>query len=386
MQPWENPELDEIKGNYYQLAVDHFDGDYSERDRIGEFSLERWKKAAEVGFLGMNLPKKYGGHDMATTQMVAAFEGFSEACRDSGFIFALGNQLCGIQFTINQFASDEIKEQYLPELINGNRLAAYAFTEETSGSDAYSMQTTAVEEGDGFRLNGTKCYLTNSPYSDLALVFAKTSDVRGPFSLTAFLVDMNWEGASQGREFEKVGLRTVRMGELLFDNVFVPKSHIIGGKGVGLRVLTESTGWERAILIAIALGPMNRGLKECVDRVKNRQQFDKPIGSFQQISSKIANMVMKQKICRQVIYDLASKIESGKSMHAVAQDTAIAKLFVSENFVQFEMDAMQIFGVRGYLIESFINQDLRDSLSFNIWSGTSETLRNTIAKLEGLPA
>jgi alkylation response protein AidB-like acyl-CoA dehydrogenase len=182
-----------------------------------------------------------------------------------------------------------------------------------------------------------------------------------------------------------MGLRTVIMGELKFENVLVPKDHIIGVKGGGLRVLTESTLWERAILIAAALGPMARGLEACIERTKTRVQFDKPIGAFQQVAAKIANMTMRYKLSRQTIYDIASKIGNGSSLQPHAQDAAIAKLFVSDNFVNFEMDAMQIFGVRGYLLESFAQQDLRDSLSFNIWAGTSETLRNTIAKLAGLP-
>ena len=283
------------------------------------------------------------------------------------------------------FGSQELQQKYLPDLMSGKSLAAYGFTEKTSGSDAYSMETTAVEEGDNYRLSGTKCYLTNSPFANLALVFAKTSETRGPFSLTAFLVDMDWEGASHGREFEKMGLRTVRMGELVFDDVLVPKSHIVGVKGGGLRVLTESTLWERAILIATALGPMARGLNACIERTKTRTQFDKPIGAFQQISSKVANMIRNYKLSRQVIYDIASRLGKGSSLQPHAQDAAIAKLFVSENFVNFELDAMQIFGVRGYLLESFQQQDLRDSLSFNIWAGTSETLRNTVSKLAGLP-
>lgn len=385
MQPWENPEIDAMKGKYHQLALDYFSGDFAERDKTGDFSLQRWKKAAEIGLLSMMMPASLGGMEVPVTHVVAAFEGFGEGCRDGGFVYALGNQLYGIQLTIKQFADEALKEKYLPELMNGNRLAAYGFTEETSGSDAYSMQTTATEEGDNYRINGRKCYITNAPYADSAIVFAKTSEARSPFSLTTFLVDMNNEGASHGREFEKIGLRTVRMGELVFDNVLVPKSNILGGKGGGLRVLAESTGWERAVLISSALGPMNRGLKACIERAKTRNQFDKPIGAYQQISSKIADMVMRQRLSRQVIYDLASKLSSDKSMHTCAQDAAITKLFVSDNFIRFEMDAMQIFGVRGYLLESFINRDLRDSLSFNIWSGTSETLRNTIAKLEGLP-
>ena len=385
MQPWQDPEIEIIRQKYYDFAKNTLSGDHSSRDKEGEFSLERWKQVADFGFLKLLMPEAYGGSAGPVTHAVAAIEGLGEGSLDGGFNYALCNQLCGLQNTIKMFGSEELQSMYLPKLISGESLAAYGFTEQTSGSDAYSMETTATEEGDYFKLNGIKCYLTNSPYANLALVFAKTGKGRSPFALTAFLVDMEWEGAKHGREFDKMGLRTVRMGEMIFEDVMVPKSHIVGVKGGGLRVLTESTLWERAILTATALGPMARGLKSCVERTKTRSQFDKPIGSFQQISSKVANMVSRHRLSRQVIYDMASRLGEGTSLQPYAQDAAIAKLFISDNFVNFELDAMQIFGVRGYLLESFHQQDLRDSLSFNIWAGTSETLRNTIAKLEGVP-
>ncbi len=385
MQPWQDPEIDIIRKKYNEFAIENLLGDTEQRDKEGDFSIKRWKEVAEFGFLKLLMPENLGGAEVPVTHLVAAIEGLGEGSMDGGFNYAICNQLCGLQTTINIFGSDELKSRYLPDLMSGKSMAAYGFTEETSGSDAYSMEATAVEEGDAFRLSGTKCYITNAPYANLALVFAKTSPTRSPFALTAFLVDMEWEGATHGREYDKMGLRTVRMGELIFDNVQVPKSHIVGVKGGGLRVLTESTLWERAILIATALGPMARGLKSCIERTKTRNQFEKPIGAFQQVSSKVANMIMRYKLSRQIIYDIASRIGNGSSLQPHAQDAAIAKIFVSDNFVNFELDAMQIFGVRGYLLESFAQQDLRDSLSFNIWAGTSETLRNTVAKLAGLP-
>jgi len=384
MQPWQDPNIESVRQKYLQLAKS-LNGDAPQRDKEGEFSLERYKQVADAGFLKLMMPAALGGDEVPVTHAVAAIEGLGEGCHDGGFNYAICNQLCGLQVTLKMFASDELQQKYLPDMMAGTSLAAYGFTEDTSGSDAYSMETTAEEEEDGFRLNGTKCYITNAPFADKAIVFAKTSATRSPFSLTAFLVDMEWDGASHGQEFEKMGLRTVRMGELRFENVLVPKDHIIGVKGGGLRVLTESTLWERAILIAAALGPMARGLEACIERTKTRIQFDKPIGAFQQIAAKIADMTMRYKLSRQTIYDIASKIGEGSSLQPHAEDAAIAKLFVSDNFVNFELDAMQIFGVRGYLLESFAQQDLRDSLSFNIWAGTSETLRNTIAKLAGLP-
>ncbi|GJM28803.1 MAG: isovaleryl-CoA dehydrogenase [Cyclobacteriaceae bacterium] len=384
MQPWHDPDLEEIRENYLQFA-EKLNGDTPKRDLEGEFSPERWKRVADSGFLRLLMPNSLGGNEVPVTHLVAAMEGLGEGCRDGGFNYALCNQICGIQNTINMFGSDQLKAEYLPDLMSGKSMAAYGFTENTSGSDAYSMETNAIADGDDFILNGTKQYITNAPYANLAIVFAKTTKTRSPFSLTAFLVDMDWDGASHGQEFDKMGLRTVRMGELIFDNVRVPKSNILGVKGGGLRVLTESTLWERAILTATALGPMARGLKSCIERAKSRTQFDKPIGSFQQISSKIANMIQRYKLSRLVIYDMASRLGNGTSLQPHAQDAAIAKIFVTDNFIKFELDAMQIFGVRGYLLESFHQQDLRDSLSFSIWAGTSETLRNTVAKLAGLP-
>lgn len=385
IQNTHHSETEEIRKKYLEFARDHLNGNSQQRDKDGEFSLDRWKTVADTGFLKLMMPETLGGSNVPVVHAVAAMEGLGQGCQDGGFNYALCNQLCGLQVTLKMFASEELQSLYLPDLMSGNSLAAYAFSEQTSGSDAYSMETKAIEEGDAFRLTGTKCYITNAPFSNLALVFAKTSESRNPFALTAFLVDMSWEGASHGKEFDKMGLRTVRMGELIFDNVLVPKSHIVGVKGGGLRVLSESTLWERAILIATALGPMARGLETCIERVKTRKQFDKPIGSYQQISSKIANMIMRYKLSRQVIYDMAERLGNDGPLSPHAQDAAIAKIFVSENFVNFELDAMQIFGVRGYLLESFAQQDLRDSLSFNIWAGTSETLRNTVAKLAGVP-
>lgn len=384
MQPWEDPQIDETVAHFCELAKQELDGDAAARDKEGDFSFERWRKAAEMGVFSLCMPQPYGqGKSLVHT--IAAMEGISEGCRDGGLMFALFNQVVGVQMTLVNMASEELQAQYLPDLISGKSLACYGFTEESCGSDSFSMETTAARDGDGYRLNGTKSYLTNAPFSNLAIVFAKTSAKRNPFGLTAFMVDLDWEGCSKGRTFEKMGLRTVHMGEFHMDNVFIPKSHVIGGKGGGLRVLMESTAYERALMTVNALGPMRRALAACTERAQTRKTYDKPIGAYQQVSSRIANMIMRYRVCRQLQYDIASKLDSGINPTNMADDVAINKLFITENYTQFEIDAMQIFGVRGYLLDNFIQQDLRDSLAGGIWAGTSETLRNTIAKLAGLP-
>jgi len=384
MQPWQEPELDEIREEYFNRAQEILDGDAPARDKEGDFSFDRWKAAADLGVFSLPMPEPYG-QAKPLRHVIAAYEGITQGCRDGGLMFALFNQVVGVQMTLANLASDTLKEKYLPDLISGKSLACYAFTEESCGSDSFSMETTAVEDGDGYRLNGTKSYLTNAPFSNLAIVFAKTSPKRNPFGLTAFMVDLDWEGCSKGRTFEKMGLRTVHMGEFHMDNVYVPKDHIIGTKGGGLRVLTESTAMERALMTVTALGPMKRALDACLERTKTRKTYDKPIGAYQQISTRVANMIMRYKLCRQLQYDTVAKLESGINPTKIADDIAMNKLFITENFTQFEMDAMQIFGVRGYLLDNFIQQDLRDSLAGGIWAGTSETLRNTIAKIAGLP-
>ncbi len=385
MQPWQDPELKKIRQAHIEFAKENLEGDYTQRDKDGEFSFERWRKAADFGVLGMGMPEEYGGKKCPITHIVAAYEGLGYGCHDTGFLYGMLSQLCGTQMTIELLGSEELKAKYLPDLISGKSLAAYCSTEEETGSDVFAMSTMATPTEDGFLLNGHKRYLTNSPKSNLAMVFAKTDTTRNPFGLVTLMVDMDWDGARHGDEYEKAGFRTVPMGELYFDDVKVPKENVIGGKGGGLMAMAESAGWERTILLANALGPMSRTIDECVERARTRKQYGKPIGSHQQISSKIADMICRYKISRQLVYDIASRVGNGGNLQPHLQDASIAKLYVTESYIQNQLAAVQIFGVRGILVDYPYQQDLRDSLGSTIWAGTSESLRNTIAKMAGLP-
>jgi alkylation response protein AidB-like acyl-CoA dehydrogenase len=282
-------------------------------------------------------------------------------------------------------ASDEVRERVVKPAISGDLVLAYAFTEEASGSDVFSGSAAAVRDGDHWVLTGTKAYITNSPMADAALVFARTGEGRSPFAVTAFVVDMHAPGASHGRDFEKVGFRTVRMGELCFDGVRIPRSHVVGRAGAGLNVLTESVGWERSAALAALLGPMNRVLDQVTEWTRTREAYGSPIGSFQQVSARVADLVTRRKMVRMAIYDIASKLGHGSSTQPHMQDIAATKLFVTETYKQYMLDAMQPFGVRGFLYDHEIQQHVRDSLGATIWAGTSESMRNTIAKLQGLP-
>lgn len=386
MQPWQDPTLDLICEETAAWAADTFGAEASARDWLGESYAEtQWKSLAEHGLFGICMPTRFGGEGRPVSHVVAAFEGLGRGCRDSGLVYAAISQVFGIQMALVLLASDELLDRYLPAIITGDLALAHGFTEEDGGSDAFGMTTSAVKHDGGWMLNGTKTFITNAPNADLAMVWAKTGDGRSPFALSCFLVDMRTAGASHGRTFEKIALRTVHMGELVFENVVVPNDHVIGRAGGGLQALTESTGWERAVLLTSALGPMARVLDEVVEWTKDRQAYDRPIGSFQQVSAKVADMVMRYKMSRMAIYDMASRLGHGESIQAWMQDVAIAKLFVSENYLPFMMDAVQTFGVRGILTDWPVQQDLRDAIPSTIYVGTSESMRNTIAKLQGVP-
>lgn len=385
MQPWQDKELEETRKKFAEFAKSELAGEWRERDASREFSNERWQKCCDAGVLGMSMPEKFGGSGKPYGYSVAAIEGMCEECRDSGFFFAMSSQISGIQLALLSTASEELQALYLPALIKGEHKACLGFSEETAGSDIYSIETTAEKVDGGYKLNGSKAFTTNSLDSTCCLVFAKTSNKRSPLDFTGFMVDLDWDGVSHGEPYDKSTLRTCSMGRLVFDDVFVPESHIVRGVGRGLDVIKYSIGWERIMLMGICIGPMSRVLKETIDRCRSREQFGKPIAKYQQISSKIAEMVTKLRISRQVVYDLCGRLdEANGDIGRFLEDVAIAKLYVTESFKESMLDATQIWGGRGVCYDWPIQQDMRDSLSSTIWAGTSETLRNTIAKMNGV--
>lgn len=384
MQSWQDPTIEETRIKYKQFALENLEGDWRQRDADLEFSPERWKKCAQFGALGISMQKTYGGEELPYTHTIAALEGMCEGCHDTGFFFAMASQISGTQLTLQALASEKLKEKYLPALISGEHFTSLGFSELSAGSDIYSIETKATKVEGGYTLNGKKAFTTNSLDATCCLVFAKTADNRSPFDFTAFMVDLDWEGVSHGEPFEKSSLRTCSLGTLNFDNVFVPDDHVLGAEGGGLNVIKVSIGWERILLMAVCIGPMSRVLEQTIEQTKTRQQFGRPIGKFQQISSKVADMVMRLKMSRLIVYDLAGQLSNDDSIGNYLKEVAITKLYVTENCIQHMLDATQIWGGRGVCKEWSIQQDMRDALSSTIWAGTSETLRNTIAKMEGV--
>ena len=383
MQPWQDERIEQIREEYRELAIRELTGDRQKRDATAEKDPARWKRAAELGLLGLCMPEKYGGSAMSISHTVAAFEGIAEGCPDGGFVYGLISQQFGVQIALLFMASDEVKDKYLPPAIAGELSLVYGFTEPQGGSDAYLMTARAEKDADDWLISGQKVLVTNAPAADVALVFARTGEGRSPFALSAFVVDMDQPGAKIGQEFGKIGLRTVGLGELLFDNARAPASHIVGRKGAGLQVITESTNWERAFLLVTALGQMRRVLSEVLADANTAESGTIP-HDFDAISGPFADLVMHYKLCRMVIYDMAARLSVDQPTNAHMQDAAIVKVFVSETYQAFMNEAMRLTGIASITTKSEAQQHLRDSLSSTIYSGTSETLRKTIAKLEGL--
>jgi alkylation response protein AidB-like acyl-CoA dehydrogenase len=352
-----------------------------ERDRRGEFSRESWQKCAEFGLQGLPFPEEYGGGAADILTTIVTMEGLGYGCRDNGLIFALNAQMWSVQHPIHTFGTEAQKERYLPDLCQGKVIGAHGMTEPGSGSDAYSLRTRAEKRDDGYVLNGTKTFVTNAPHADLALVFATLNPDLGQWGITAFLVEKGTPGFEVSRDIDKMGLRTAPMGELILQDCFVPEENRLGPEGAGANVFGNSMEWERSSILATNVGAMEHQLEVCVRYARERQQFGQPIGKFQSVANRIADMKVRLETARLMLYKVAWLKEMGKP---AVLEAAIAKLYLSECFVQSSQDAIRVHGGYGYTTEFEVERDLRDSIGGTLYSGTSDIQRLIIANWLGL--
>jgi alkylation response protein AidB-like acyl-CoA dehydrogenase len=352
-----------------------------EREQKGQFHWDGWKKCADFGVLGLPIPKKYGGLESNVLTCMLTMQGLGRACKDSGLLFAVNSHIWTCEIPILTFGTDEQKERYLPSLCKGVLVGGHAMTEPDSGSDAYSIRTTAVRKGDRYILNGTKTFISNAPIADILLVFAYTDKSKGVGGISTFIVEKSFPGFSVGKPLDKMGLRTSPTGEVILRDCEVPAENRLGKEGAGTAIFNTEMEWERSCLFACHLGAMERLLDTCVKYANERSQFGKPIGKFQSISNKIADMKVRIELSSLVLYKLAWMKALGKR---APMEAAIAKLYVSESYVASSLDAIQIHGGYGYMTEFGVERDLRDSIAGRIYSGTSEIQRNVIASLLGL--
>jgi alkylation response protein AidB-like acyl-CoA dehydrogenase len=371
-----------LRRQIIRFAQKELNKEVSERDRGQIFPLELWLKCGDMGFQGLPVPDEYGGSGLDPLSTAIALEAMGYGCHDGGLAFAICAHLLACVVPIWKFGNEEQKRRYLPVLCTGRLIAVNAMTEPGSGSDVFSMSTRADPEGYDFRINGTKMFGSNGPVADLAIVFAITDPAKGYHGgVTAFLLEKGTPGFEIGQKFEKMGLRTCLISELVFKDVYVSKNTILGSLGGGAAILSHSMEWERVCLFASHVGTMERLLEKSIEYARNRRQFGQPIGKFQAISHRIADMKVKLEAARLLIQKAAWNLEKSKK---VSLDASIAKLFVSESLVNTALDAVQIFGGYGFMTEYELERTLRDAVGSTIYSGTSEIQRNIIASWLGL--
>jgi len=363
---------------FAQKELNH---DMIARDHQSSFSRELWKKCAEFGIQGLPFPEEYGGADADILTTMLTMEGLGYACRDNGLIFGINAQLWSVQMPIFTFGTDAQKEKYLPGMCRGEIIGAHGMTEPDTGSDAYHLRTRAERRGAGYLLNGSKMFVTNAPVADLAVVFATVDPSKGMWGITAFVIEKDTPGFSISRDIEKMGLRTSPMGELVLRDCFIPEENRLGPEGAGSRIFNHSMEWERSCILASHLGAMEFQLETCIQYARDREQYGQPIGKFQSVANRIVDMKVRLETARLLLYKVAWLKKIGQP---AVMEAAMAKLYLSECFVQSGLDAIRTLGGYGYMTEFEVERDLRDAIGGVIYSGTSDIQRNIIARLLGL--
>lgn len=376
-----SPEQAELREAVIAFARRSLGDDVSARDQEGSFSRELWRRCAEFGMQGLPFPPEYGGSGLDALSTVIALEALGYACRDAGLLFGIGAQMWSVQMPISRFGSEAQRRRYLPRLCSGEWIGAHGMSEPDSGSDAFGLRTLAEPCGDHYLLNGTKTFVSNAPVADLFLVFASVDRGKGVLGITGFLVERGTPGFRVGKTIEKMGLTTSPMAELVFEDCRLPAESRLGREGRGAQIFNDSMEWERSCILAGCLGAMERQLETCVAHARQRRQFGKPIGDFQSVSNRLAAMKLRFETARLLLYRAAWTKGEGRP---AAMEAAMAKLYLSEAWIQSCLDAVQIHGGYGYTREYGIERDLRDSIGGTLYSGTSEIQRMIIARGLGL--
>jgi alkylation response protein AidB-like acyl-CoA dehydrogenase len=363
------------------FARKELSGQALQLDRSGEFDREGWQRCAGFGIHGLAIPPEYGGGGLDALTTIHALEGLGYGCKDNGLIFSINAHLWSCEQPILTFGTAAQKERFLPALCRGELIGGNATTEPESGSDAFSLRTTAERRGDRYVLNGNKTFVTNGPVADLLVVFATLDRSKGPQGITAFLVEKGLSGFSVGRPIEKMGLRTSPLGEVSFADCEVPLENRLGKEGAGVAIFTHSMEWERSCILASAVGSMQRQLETCIHYARQRKQFGQSIGKFELVASKIVDMKVRLETARSLLYKVGWLKQQGR---LALMEAALAKLYISECWVQSCQDAIQVHGGYGYMTEVGVERDLRDALASKLYSGTSEIQRLIVAQFLGL--
>ncbi|OLS51347.1 isovaleryl-CoA dehydrogenase [Rhodovulum sulfidophilum] len=344
-------------------------------DRDNVFPAELWREMGDLGLLGITVPEAYGGAGMSYLAHAIAIEEIARASASVSLSYGAHSNLCVNQIKLN--GSEGQKRKYLPGLISGAQVGALAMSEAGAGSDVVSMQLRAERRNDHYRLNGTKYWITNGPDADTLVVYAKTDPEAGPKGITAFIVEKTMTGFSTSPHFDKLGMRGSNTAELIFEDVEVPFENVLGEEGKGVRVLMSGLDYERVVLAGIGTGIMAACLDEVMPYMRDRRQFGQPVGSFQLMQGKIADMYTAMNSARAYVYAVARSCDRGR---VTRQDAAACVLYASEEAMKQAHQAVQAMGGAGFLADSAVARLFRDAKLMEIGAGTSEIRRMLVGR------
>jgi isovaleryl-CoA dehydrogenase len=366
---------DAIRETTARFAADRIAPIAAEVDATNTFPRELWPEMGALGLHGITVEEEFGGSGLGYLAHVIAMEEVSRASASVGLSYGAHSNLCVNQ--IRRWGTPEQKRKYLPRLIAGEHVGSLAMSEAGSGSDVVSMRLKATRKGDRYVLDGTKFWITNAPHADVLVVYAKTDPDAGPRGISAFLIEKGMAGFSVSKKLEKMGMRGSDTAELVFQNCEVPAENLMGREGEGVKILMSGLDYERAVLAGGPLGIMQACLDVVLPYVRDRKQFGRPIGEFQLMQAKVADMYVAMNSARAYVYSVARACDEGRTTRA---DAAAAILLASQNAVTVSLEAVQALGGAGYTREWPVERYVRDAKLYDIGAGTNEIRRFLIGR------
>ena len=368
-------EIEAIRDTVRRFASEEIAPRADEIDKTNSFPNDLWEKMGALGLHGITVSEADGGAEMGYLAHCIVIEEISRASASVGLSYGAHSNLCVNQ--VARWGTPEQKARYLPKLISGEHIGSLAMSEPGAGSDVVSMKLQAEKRNDRFVLNGNKMWITNSPDASTLIVYAKTDMDAGPRGIIAFMIERDMAGFSVGAKLDKLGMRGSNTAELIFDNCEVPFENILGEEGKGVNVLMSGLDYERVVLAAGPLGIMAAAMDIVVPYVHDREQFGKPIGTFQLMQGKLADMYTTMNACRAYVYAVAAACDRGETTR---KDSAGCILYAAEKATQIALEAIQCLGGNGYVNDYATGRLLRDAKLYEIGAGTSEIRRMLIGR------
>ena len=368
-------DVNALRDMVHRWAQDRVKPIAAQVDRTNEFPNDLWTEMGDLGLLGITVSEEFGGSGMGYLAHVIAVEEIARASASVSLSYGAHSNLCVNQIKLN--GTDDQRRKYLPDLCSGKAVGALAMSEESAGSDVVGMKLRAEKKNDRYVLNGSKYWITNAPDAHTLVVYAKTDPEAGSRGITALIVERGMAGFSTSPHFDKLGMRGSNTGELIFENCEIPFENVLGEEGRGVRVLMSGLDYERLVLSGIGTGIMAACLDEVMPYMRDRKQFGQPIGSFQLMQGKIADMYVALNTARAYVYEVARACDAGK---VTRQDAAGAVLYASEQAMVQSHQAVQALGGAGFLNDSTVSRLFRDAKLMEIGAGTSEIRRMLIGR------